>query len=65
VATRGVDSELRLNRKQQAASTTLKAVSSATKAKRAAVAYSVFQLHRTVLWEGSVPPLDRAPLLLM
>ncbi|KAI3666635.1 hypothetical protein L1987_88845 [Smallanthus sonchifolius] len=49
VATRGVDSELRLNRKQQAASTTLKAVSSATKAKRAAVVYSVFQLHRTVL----------------
>ncbi|KAI3691462.1 hypothetical protein L2E82_49821 [Cichorium intybus] len=39
VATRGVDSELRLNRKQQAASTTPKAVSSATKAKRAAVAY--------------------------
>nr|GEW62598.1 putative reverse transcriptase domain-containing protein [Tanacetum cinerariifolium] len=45
--TSGVDSELRLNRKQQAASTTPKAVSSATKAKRAAVAYSVFQLHRT------------------
>ncbi|GKC02722.1 hypothetical protein Tco_0994332 [Tanacetum coccineum] len=39
--------ELRLNRKQQAASTTPKAVSSATKAKRAAIAYSVFQLYRT------------------
>ncbi|KAK1417280.1 hypothetical protein QVD17_26406 [Tagetes erecta] len=58
-----VDIELRLNRKRQAASTTLKAVSSATKAKRAAVAYSVFQLHHTVLWEGSVHPLDRAPAL--
>ncbi|GJW66120.1 hypothetical protein Tco_0118004, partial [Tanacetum coccineum] len=34
--TSGVDSELRLNRKQQAASTTPKAVSSATKVKRAA-----------------------------
>ncbi|CAH1433161.1 unnamed protein product [Lactuca virosa] len=39
VATHGVDSELRLNRKQQAASTTPKVVSSATKAKRAVVAY--------------------------
>ncbi|GJU18558.1 hypothetical protein Tco_1146524 [Tanacetum coccineum] len=43
----GVDSKLRLNRKQQAASTTPKAVSSSTKARRTAIAYSVFQLHRT------------------
>ncbi|GJX58759.1 hypothetical protein Tco_0290149 [Tanacetum coccineum] len=42
-----VDSELRLNRKHQAARTTPKAVSSATKAKQDAVAYSVFQLHCT------------------
>ncbi|GKB02401.1 hypothetical protein Tco_0830490 [Tanacetum coccineum] len=46
----GVDSELRLNRKQQAASTTPKAVSSATKAKRAAVA--LYPLFSCIVPEG-------------
>ena len=60
VVTRGVGSELRLNR----SNTPIKMKSSELKAKRAALAPNLYKARAYVfsciiLWEGSVPPLDR------